>query len=220
MRPSEALARNRDKVFETLARYPFRNPMVFGSAARGDDTDASDLDILVEPESGASYFDLFRLEEELSRVTGVTVDVRSTGEFTQRTLDRIRREGLVAQEGDMNPELADVLRNLLAWIGKVDRMVAGETAARIENDEILQLALAKGLEMIGEVSNRVLRKHPDFAAANPAIPFADAYNLRNRLSHHYERIETGILLEVTRTHLPAMRDQVREALVAAGVEFD
>src|SRR4051812_44276359 len=41
MRPSKALSRNRDKVIEIIARYPVRNPRIFGSAARGEDREGS-----------------------------------------------------------------------------------------------------------------------------------------------------------------------------------
>ena len=49
MRPSEILAAKADQIREVIARYPVRNPRVFGSAARGDDTEGSDLDLLVDP---------------------------------------------------------------------------------------------------------------------------------------------------------------------------
>lgn len=48
MRPSEALARNRDRVLEVISRYPVANPRIFGSVARGEDVEGSDVDILVD----------------------------------------------------------------------------------------------------------------------------------------------------------------------------
>ena len=48
MRPSEILALKADEIREIIARYPVRNPRIFGSAARGDDAEGSDLDLLVE----------------------------------------------------------------------------------------------------------------------------------------------------------------------------
>jgi predicted nucleotidyltransferase len=48
MRPSVSIARHRDQVREILARHRMGNPRIFGSAARGNDTDGSDLDILIE----------------------------------------------------------------------------------------------------------------------------------------------------------------------------
>ena len=90
MRPSEALAKHRDEVLRIIARYPVSNPRVFGSAARGDDTDESDLDLLVEPEFGVTTFiDLANLEIKLEALLGIPVDVRTPGEFGPRTSARL-----------------------------------------------------------------------------------------------------------------------------------
>lgn len=75
MRPSEALEKNRLKAREIIARYPVANPRVFGSAARGDDSEGSDIDILVERVGPMSFFDLFRLEDELKALFGFPVEV-------------------------------------------------------------------------------------------------------------------------------------------------
>lgn len=50
MRPSEALAKHRDEVLAIIARHAVSNPRVFGSVARGEDEEGSDLDMLVHPE--------------------------------------------------------------------------------------------------------------------------------------------------------------------------
>jgi predicted nucleotidyltransferase len=75
MRPSEALARHRDEVLAILAKYPVSNPRVFGSVARGEDTEQSDLDLMVRPAPGATYFDLARLAGELKLLLGCEVDL-------------------------------------------------------------------------------------------------------------------------------------------------
>jgi predicted nucleotidyltransferase len=48
---------------------------VFGSAMRGDDTEDSDLDLLVDPLPGTTLFDLGGLQDELENMLGVHVDV-------------------------------------------------------------------------------------------------------------------------------------------------
>jgi predicted nucleotidyltransferase len=58
MRPSISLENNRSQVREVLQRFGMTNPRVFGSAARGEDTDKSDLDILVDAPPGTSLYDL------------------------------------------------------------------------------------------------------------------------------------------------------------------
>jgi predicted nucleotidyltransferase len=75
MRPSEALARHRDQVIEIISRYPVSNPRIFGSVARGEDGEGSDLDILVHPEAVMSYYELAKLSLELERLLGCRVDV-------------------------------------------------------------------------------------------------------------------------------------------------
>ncbi|MGN6585439.1 MAG: nucleotidyltransferase family protein [Rhizobiaceae bacterium] len=75
MRPSEALEGRREQARELIARYPVANPRIFGSVARGEDTDRSDIDILVERIGPMSYFDLFQLEDELASLFGCKVEV-------------------------------------------------------------------------------------------------------------------------------------------------
>lgn len=48
---------------------------VFGSYARGEQTQQSDLDLFVRCKPGVSLFDVFDLQSELEQATGVTVEV-------------------------------------------------------------------------------------------------------------------------------------------------
>lgn len=75
MKPSEALAQRREEVRKLILAHRVQNPRVFGSAARGDDTEASDLDILVDPTPDTSLLDIGAIRHELSEMLGVNVDV-------------------------------------------------------------------------------------------------------------------------------------------------
>jgi uncharacterized protein len=93
MRPSEALAKHREEVLEIIARYPVSNPRVFGSVARGEDKEGSDLDILVEPEFEVTTFiHLIELEEELAALLGKAVDVLTPGGLRKPVAERINSE--------------------------------------------------------------------------------------------------------------------------------
>jgi len=92
MRPSEALAKHRDEVLAILANYPVSNPRIFGSVARGEDTEESDLDILVEDDGSVSMFDLAGLEMQLEALLGVRVDVRTPGDFSAVVAGRVARD--------------------------------------------------------------------------------------------------------------------------------
>jgi predicted nucleotidyltransferase len=88
VRPSEALAKHRDEVLRIIARYPVCNPRVFGSTARGEDTEDSDLDILVD-DCHASTFDLAALELELEELLRSHVDVRTPGDLATDVAGRV-----------------------------------------------------------------------------------------------------------------------------------
>jgi hypothetical protein len=65
---------------------------LFGSAARGELTDSSDLDFLVEFEPGRSLLDLVGLQLELADVLGKETDVVTYRSLHPRIRDRVLRE--------------------------------------------------------------------------------------------------------------------------------
>ena len=62
-------------------RYQTTNPRVFGSIVHGNDTDGSDLDLLVDPLPGTTLFDLGGLQVELETMLGVSVDVLTSADL-------------------------------------------------------------------------------------------------------------------------------------------
>ncbi len=75
MRPSEALALHRDEVLAIIARYPVTNPRVFGSVARGEDVEGSDIDLVIDVDGTFSYFDMAKLAAELEALLGCPLDI-------------------------------------------------------------------------------------------------------------------------------------------------
>jgi prevent-host-death family protein len=69
------LQARRDEILRLAGRHGARNVRVFGSAARGQATSASDVDILVDLEPGRSLLDLGGLLDELQTLLGRSVDV-------------------------------------------------------------------------------------------------------------------------------------------------
>lgn len=91
MRPSEILPRYRETICQLVLQAGMANPRVFGSVLRGEDSDDSDLDILVDPAPRASLLDLAGLQIEIELRTGVKVDLLTPNslpaKFRQRVLD-------------------------------------------------------------------------------------------------------------------------------------
>lgn len=80
LRLRAVLNRQRGGLVEVLDRYGATNPRLFGSVARGDARDDSDLDLLVDlaPGAGNELLRVAGLAEELSELLGVRVDVAAT----------------------------------------------------------------------------------------------------------------------------------------------
>ena len=72
-----AIVRHRPRVAEVLRRYGATNLRMFGSVARGDAGEDSDLDLLVDlvPGRGNDWLRVAGLAEELSELLGLRVDV-------------------------------------------------------------------------------------------------------------------------------------------------
>lgn len=77
LRLRAALKWQGSRVVEVLERYAATNPRLFGSVARGDAGEDSDLDLLVDltPGTGNELLRVAGLTEELSELLGVRVDV-------------------------------------------------------------------------------------------------------------------------------------------------
>ena len=88
MKPSIALQTHREEVRGVLERFRRRNPRIFASTARSEDTDKSDLDILVDVAAGASLYDLAQVEMELEAILGCKVEVLTKGFMASDVLDR------------------------------------------------------------------------------------------------------------------------------------
>lgn len=74
-RLSEPLLEKRLEVIKLAAARGVRNIRVFGSVARGQETENSDIDLLVDLDPGVNLLDLVGLERELAELLGAPVDV-------------------------------------------------------------------------------------------------------------------------------------------------
>lgn len=81
MKPSTALNQNREAIRSLVTQYRATNPRVFGSAARAEDKEGSDLDLLVDALPGTTLFDLGDLHHAIERLLGVPVDLRTPGDL-------------------------------------------------------------------------------------------------------------------------------------------
>jgi predicted nucleotidyltransferase len=94
MDSKDLLRERRDDILRIAAVHGASNVRVFGSVARGDSDEQSDIDLLVAFEPGRSLLDHAALWLELQAVLGREVDVVSDRGIKPRIRDRVLREAV------------------------------------------------------------------------------------------------------------------------------
>lgn len=90
----EVLKAQRDEILRIAARHGAYNVRVFGSVARGDAREDSDVDFLIELERGRSLLDHAGLLVDLQELLGRKVDVVTERGLRPRIRDRVLSEAV------------------------------------------------------------------------------------------------------------------------------
>ena len=94
MNLNEHLRTKREEILSVAAKYGAYNVRVFGSVAREEADAESDVDFLVEMESGRSLLDLGGLLMELQELLGCSVDIVTEKGLRKRIRDRVLHEAV------------------------------------------------------------------------------------------------------------------------------
>lgn len=80
--------------------------------------------------------------------------------------------------------------DILLAAAKIVRFSQGYDAEKFAADEVLQHAIMRLLQIIGEAARKI---SPAYKEAHPQIPWIQIIGMRNRLVHEYFRVETDIV---------------------------
>jgi predicted nucleotidyltransferase len=92
MRPSVALNSHRQAIRNIVEQNHARNVRIFGSVLHGDDTDQSDLDLLVDPTPETTLMDIARIQNRLQTLLGIHVDVLTPKALPKRFRNQVLKE--------------------------------------------------------------------------------------------------------------------------------
>lgn len=88
----ELRTRHRDFILSTATEHGVSDVRVFGSVARGEASEGSDVDLLVKRHDGTSLLKLVGLEQELGDRIGIPVQVITESGVSPLLKDRIFSE--------------------------------------------------------------------------------------------------------------------------------
>jgi uncharacterized protein with HEPN domain len=106
-----------------------------------------------------------------------------------------------------SPRDDDRIAHIVGACEEAAVFVAGRTYDEFADDRMLQLALVKLVEIIGEAAKAV---SPEAQAKHPGVPWSAAARTRDRLTHHYFEVDLGRLWSTVADDLPALLEALRE----------
>ncbi len=90
----QQLAERREEILAVARRYGAHDIRIFGSVARGDQSEGSDLDLIVRFDPDRSLFDHGGLLMDLEELLGVKVDIVSEGGMRPRFRNYVMEEAI------------------------------------------------------------------------------------------------------------------------------
>lgn len=173
---------------------------IFGSYARGEEKEGSDIDVLVRFGEGASLFDFTGLEFYLEDLFGVPVDVVS-----ERGLNPIiKADILKGTAGGMKSPLL-YLCEMLKAARNIKKFTEGMEKEAFLEDNLTKDAVVLQLEIIGEAAKSVSE---EIRSLSPEIDWKDIADIRDRLTCTYFDIDYDRVWDTAIENVPVLEQAI------------
>ena len=106
----------------------------------------------------------------------------------------------------------DYLDHISKAISQIENYVEGVDQATFLHSAMLQDAVIRNIEIIGEAANNILNRDSEFEEKHPGLELRAAYAMRNALSHGYFTVNPLVVWSTIRNDIPTLKRQVAEVL--------
>ncbi|MBI5753325.1 MAG: DUF86 domain-containing protein [Hydrogenophilales bacterium] len=104
--------------------------------------------------------------------------------------------------------VADYLEHIAQAIQRIKRYTDDMSEVAFLENELVQDAVIRNIEIIGEAARNIERNDPVFAARHAEIPWEVIYAMRNRVAHGYPKVDLEIVWKTIQADLPALGWQI------------
>lgn len=104
----------------------------------------------------------------------------------------------------------DYLGHILEAIERIQEYVSGMDEMAFLASKLVQDAVIRNIEIIGEASNNIQRVDPVFAAQHSEIPWQVMYAMRNRVSHGYDKVDFEMVWKTIQNDLPDLHQRIQK----------
>jgi uncharacterized protein with HEPN domain len=92
-----------------------------------------------------------------------------------------------------NLRLTEYLEHIRDAIERIERYTKAMDEQAFLSNELIQDAVLRNFEVIGEASSRIFKDYPAFADSHPELQLSIVYQMRNAIAHGYFRIDLSIV---------------------------
>ena len=100
------------------------------------------------------------------------------------------------------------LEHILNAIERIERYTMDMDVLGFLDSDLVQDAVIRNIEIIGEASNKIQRASPEFISQNDNVPWDYMYTMRNRVAHGYEHVDLEIVWKTIVEDLPLLYQQI------------
>lgn len=104
----------------------------------------------------------------------------------------------------------DYLGHILVAIERIKEYVSAMDEAAFLASQLVQDAVIRNIEIIGEASNNIQRVDPAFASQHDNVPWQAMYAMRNRVSHGYDKVDVEIIWRTIHDDLPDLYRLIKQ----------
>lgn len=108
--------------------------------------------------------------------------------------------------------LSDYLAHISLAIERIHRYTRALDKVAFMQDELVQDAVVRNFEIIGEASNNIQKRYPEIEAQHPGLPLASAVGMRNALAHGYFKVDFDIVWETIQVDIPKLHIKIQEVI--------
>ncbi len=105
------------------------------------------------------------------------------------------------------------IHHMLDHAREAREMTTNRSRGDLDSDRMLNLALVRLMEVVGEASRRV---QDGFRSLHPHVPWRETTDFRNRLIHGYDQINFDVLWDIIQEDLPPLIEQLETIIAEEG----
>ena len=103
----------------------------------------------------------------------------------------------------------DYLQHIVQAAGRIQKYIENLDEEAFKSSDMVQDAVIRNFEIIGEASNNILKSNEGFIEQHPELPLRFAYDMRNQLSHGYFSTDLSIVWRTATRNIPALSHQIK-----------